>query len=508
MDSMREGTGQADAAALLSAVADLLERSLTPLPDRDLVEVLREVERGARMLVAVQHRLVIEVEVRKLPLDTGDKTVERFLMNTLRLGGVEAGSRVRAALRVGTRFNLSGDPETPELPDTAAALRCGEVLLDHVRGVAAVMKRVPRGVGVQEREAAEGLLARLAVEGSLDDLGKLGDKILGYLDPDGRLTDDTDRARMRGIRIGRQRVDGMSPVSGDLDPVLRALLDAFLAKYARPGVANPEDPTSPGAEVDRVDPVVIQAAAQRDTRTVDQRTHDAVKLLLTDLVDADRLGRHRGIPVTVILTMKLTDLEGLSGVATTASGGTVPIRDALVLAETSRKYLAVFDHAGLPLHLGREKRLATRDQRFALISALQGCSRPGCDAPATLCAVHHVKDFGEGGVTDIENLVLACDHCHARITDTDAGWRTTVMGLDSRYPGRTAWIAPWHVDPTQTPKVNHRHKAGELLGEALAGIYLRREEDRVAYHRWREQQEQEREAVAYRARRLSESTAA
>ncbi|WP_254207326.1 HNH endonuclease signature motif containing protein [Nocardia alni] len=506
MDSMREGTGRLDAAPLLSAVTDLLEQSLTPLPDRDLVEVLREVERGARMLAAVQHRLLIEVDIRKLPLDSGDKTVKRFLMNTLRLGSAEAGARVHAAFQVGTTFNLSGDAEDPQLPDTAAALRRGDISLDHVRGVAAVMKRVPRGVGMDEREAAEQLLAQLAVDGNPDDLGKLGDKILGYLDPDGRITDDTDRARMRGIRIGRQRADGMSPITGDLDPALRALLDAFLAKYARPGVANPQDPTSPGVDLDRADPGVIRAAAQRDTRTADQRTHDAVKLLLTDLVDRDRLGKHRGIPVTAILTMKLTDLEQLSGVATTATGGTIPIADALVLAETSRKYLAVFDHAGLPLHLGREKRLATADQRFALISALQGCSRPGCDAPAALCAVHHVKDYRKGGATDIENLVLACDHCHARITDTDEGWRTTVLAEDSEYPGRTAWIAPWHVDPTQTPKVNHRHNAAGLLGEALAAIHLRREEDRAAYHQWRQQEE--RESAEYRAHRLSESTAA
>ncbi len=41
MDSMRKGVNQVSADALLLAVAGLLERSLTPLSDRDLVEVLR-----------------------------------------------------------------------------------------------------------------------------------------------------------------------------------------------------------------------------------------------------------------------------------------------------------------------------------------------------------------------------------------------------------------------------------------------------------------------------------
>ncbi|QIS14812.1 DUF222 domain-containing protein [Nocardia arthritidis] len=112
------------------------------------------------------------------------------------------------------------------------------------------------------------------------------------------------------------------------------------------------------------------------------------------------LGEHRGLPVTAILT----DVENASGVATTASGGLVPIRDALRLAENAHQYLAIFDHHGLPLHLGRQRRLANRYQRLALIASTRGCTRPGCDAPATLTAVHHVSDWTKGGSTDIENL--------------------------------------------------------------------------------------------------------
>ncbi|WP_067675464.1 DUF222 domain-containing protein, partial [Nocardia miyunensis] len=388
MHSNSERTGGPTADALLAAVGELLEQSLTPLSDRGVVELLRGVERAARMLVAVQHRVLIEVDSRSIPADTGARTIKRFLMETLRLSNVEAGARVRAASRVGTLCDMSGVEREPELPCTAVALRRGDISAEHARRITAVMVRVPRAVDAADREAAEKILAEFAASGSPDDIGKVGDSILAHLDPDGRITDDTDRARMRGIRIGRQRADGMSPISGEIDPVLRALLDPVLAKYARPGVANPEDPASPGTNVDRMDPQLITAAAQRDTRTADQRTHDAFTLLLRELVDTDKLGAHRGIPVTTVLTLRLEDLEQLSGAATTATGGTVAVPDALRLAETSRPYLAVFDHAGLPLHFGRMRRLASPAQRLSLIAALSGCSRPGCDAPASLCAVH------------------------------------------------------------------------------------------------------------------------
>ena len=302
------------------------------------------------------------------------------------------------------------------------------------------MTGIPRAADDTDRAAAEQILTEFAVTGSPDDMGKVGDSILAHLDPDGKVTDETDRARMRGVRIGRQRADGMSPISGEIDPILRALLDPVLAKYARPGVGNPDDPASPGADVDRMDPELTAAAAQRDSRTAAQRTHDAFTLLLSELVDTYKLGSHRGIPITTVLTMRVQDVERLSGVASTTTGGTVAITDALRLAERSRPYLTVFDHAGLPLHLGRTRRLASPAQRLSLIAALGGCSRPGCDAPASLCAVHHVRDYSKGGPTDIENLVLACYHCHSLINDTETGWKTVVLKDDSQFPGRTAWI--------------------------------------------------------------------
>ena len=283
---------------------------------------------------------------------------------------------------------------------------------------------------------------------------------------------------MRGITLGRQRPDGMSPIRGEIDPVLRALLDPLLGKYARPGMCNPDDPTGPQVDTGRTDPTALAVAAARDNRTPAQRNHDALKTLLQSGVLADRLGSHRGLPVATILTMKVEDLENAAGVATTATGGTVPMREALALAERSQPWLAVFDHAGMPLHVGRMKRLASPAQRLALIAALKGCSRPGCDAPASLCAVHHVIDYRKNGTTDIPNLTLACDPGHTLIHDGPGGWKTKIEGPRAPYPGRTAWIAPPHIDPQGTPRINHRHRAGELLAETLAGIHIRAERDR------------------------------
>ncbi|BDT86791.1 HNH endonuclease signature motif containing protein [Nocardia cyriacigeorgica] len=601
-------------ARLHAAVTELLDEPLTPLSDVGVIAVMREVERCSRMLTMVRHRLLVEASERSLPARHGSKSLKRFLMETLNLASADAGARVHQARTVATFHDMGGDPVEPLLPNVAQALTAGDISADHARGIAAVMNRVPCGATGDDRAAAEEILTDFARTGSPDDIGKIGDKILAYLDPDGRLTTDNDRARMRGIIIGRQRPDGMSPIRGEIDPVLRALLDPLLAKYARPGMCNPDDPESPtpvpvrglgtadgpglasdagtasgsgagaagagagpaagcavdvgsgsaarrpcdvagaqndsvidplhartspasvattgrssvagpaaagypgrataagvcagvaaGSDADRsrnktgthtdslpeppdhpwVDPTALAEAAARDHRTTAQRNHDALKAILDSGIIAEHLGAHRGLPVSTILTLSIDDIERGAGVATTATGGTVPLEDALTLAQRSQPWLAVFDHAGLPLHLGRTKRLATAAQRLALIAALKGCSRPGCDAPASLSALHHVLDYRNNGHTDIDNLTLACDACHALIHNGPGGWKTRVEGPHSPYAGRTAWIAPPHIDPEQKPRINHRHHASELLAQTLTRAHHRNQHTRERHQRQR-----------------------
>lgn len=376
-------------------------------------------------------------------------------------------------------------PGKSDLPSTAAAQRDGAVGPDHVDAIRQVMRKIPRAVEASDVEAAEQVLSELARFSTPDAVADAGHQLLGHLNPDGSLTDDKDRKRQRTFRMGGQNSDLLTPVSGLLDPETRALLEPLLAKYARPGMNNPDDPDSPTGDADspNTDRDTLAKAAGRDTRTAGQRNHDAFNAGLRHLLRSQTLGSHRGLPVTAIITMTLQQLEESTGVATTASGGTIPIRDALRMAERAHPVLCLFDHSGRPLHLGRGKRLANADQRLALIAASRGCTRPGCDAPASMTAVHHVKGWkgsrkkgsDGGGATDIENLDLACDACHALVHDGPGGWKTATAPVGTKYRGRTHWIAPPHIDPDRRPRVNHRHHLDELLDRARAGAQTRNE---------------------------------
>ncbi|TQC46952.1 HNH endonuclease [Rhodococcus sp. WS4] len=454
---------------LAAAVDGLLDSSVTELSDGEVVDVMRGLEQSLRRAEAVSHRLVVESVERSLPASLGYNSPKKMVIEVLRISGANASARVTAARELGVGHTLSGDPMPPALPETAAAQRDGDIGVDHVRAVAKVMRKIPHAVGNDAVAHAEAVLARLAREGTPEDVEQAGHRLLAYLNPDGNLGDDRDRKRRRGISIGRQDAELMSRISGELDPVARALLDPILVKWARPGMNNPDDPDSPTGDGENltIDREVLAAAAARDTRTAVQRNHDAFSAVFRTLLESGVLGRHRGLPTTVIVTMTLEQVEkAIGGLATTATGGLLPIEDALALAEEAHPVLALFDHAGRPLHLGRRRRLASADQRLALVAADGGCTRPRCAAPASLCAVHHVTDWSKGGRTDIGGLALVCDACHAQVNDGTAGWTTRSASEHSAHAGRTEWIPPPHIDPSRRPRINHRHHPGELIDHA------------------------------------------
>ncbi|WP_156045451.1 DUF222 domain-containing protein, partial [Microbispora sp. NRRL B-24597] len=127
-----------------------------------------------------------------------------------------------------------------------------------------------------------------------------GREVLARVDPDGSLTDDTDRKRNRGLSDGPQGLDMMAKITGNLDPQTLALFRTVMDVWAAPGMNNPDDPNSPVGAVDdpSMDAAVIEAAAERDSRSRAQRQHDAFKAILKTILEYKLLGTsHRGLPV-------------------------------------------------------------------------------------------------------------------------------------------------------------------------------------------------------------------
>lgn len=198
-------------------------------------------------------------------------------------------------------------------------------------------------------------------------------------------------------------------------------------------------------------------AAARDTRTKAQRNHDALKAVMRNALMSKQLGQHGGLPVTVVVSTTLGELQDAAGIARTSAGTTMPIRDLIRLAAHAHHYLIVYrEHTAEPLYLGRTKRLASKSQRLVMISRDRGCTMPNCPVAGVDCEGMHAElDWVRGGRTDINGLGLGCGSDNQLAFET--GWDTSI-GKD----GRVHWHPPPLLDVGQDT-LNHFHHPEELL---------------------------------------------
>ncbi|KAF0964821.1 HNH endonuclease signature motif containing protein [Rhodococcus sp. T7] len=274
-------------------------------------------------------------------------------------------------------------------------------------------------------------------------------------------SEDLDRNELHASKT----LNGRVSVKGDLDAVTGEMLLTALSKLAAPR------PAADGA---------------RDERTPGRRRADAFAELLRRYLAAGLNGTEAGERPHISVQVRARDLAYARG--TDRSGGTSahtssPSGDgpasaedwAAVLAETgvawaawmgpltitAARHLAcdaqvstvILDDHGAPLDVGLTSRTATRKQRRALAVRDGGCAFPGCGAPASWCEAHHAVHWVDGGLTDMDNLVLLCGF-HHRLIHHD-GWEVQI-GAD-RHPW---FIPPPSVDPFRQPLPSHNRRAG------------------------------------------------
>jgi HNH endonuclease len=76
--------------------------------------------------------------------------------------------------------------------------------------------------------------------------------------------------------------------------------------------------------------------------------------------------------------------------------------------------VTITERDGLPIDVGRVRRLITPRLRLALQSRDEGCRFPGCSVPAPRTDGHHLQHWIDGGRTDLANLVSLCRFHHRR----------------------------------------------------------------------------------------------
>ncbi|MCZ4276481.1 DUF222 domain-containing protein [Rhodococcus yunnanensis] len=350
-------------------------------------------EAVSRSLFGLSHTWIADLLAQN-GLEVIEGPAKQSLATLLNLSPTRAGQRLRLSEQFGERTAVAGERLDPVLPRTAAAAEDGVLDEEHQVIVKNFFRKLGAGVDQESRENAEAQLAVLARELRPDEFEVAAHRLFDILDPDGDPENEEQIARRCFFRLQRQGADGLSKGSFVVDGETRAYLEAAFTKWAKPGACNPADDTplvdeSAGSDTD-TDTDTETDAQERDRRDQGQRQHDALKVIVRQMLASGALGLHRGLPVTAVVSMTLRDLEAGAGCAVTATGSLVRMRDAIRMASHAHHYLVIFDDDGRPLHLGRSKRIASPDQRIVLMAADRGCTFPGCTRPATWSQVHHI----------------------------------------------------------------------------------------------------------------------
>jgi hypothetical protein len=224
----------------------------------------------ARGLPATDHQIINRLVAEADPKALGGTSWADVLSTKLGISKGEARKRVKQAGLLGPRRALTGEPLPPKLPNVAAAQARGQIGAEHVKIIEKFFADLPGYIDGQTRDLAEADLARIATGLGPAQFRQAADRLAFLLNQDGDMPDDADRARRRYLTIEKQQADGMSRIHGLIDPECRATVEAVLAKWAAPGMCNPDD------EAPCVDGEPGEEAVHSDTRSQGQRNHDAL----------------------------------------------------------------------------------------------------------------------------------------------------------------------------------------------------------------------------------------
>jgi hypothetical protein len=382
---------------LQSALDALAADDVRRLAPRQQLDRIAELLEAKNRLDAQLARSVRAAELQQAAEDDGLKSMKSWLRGHGRLSPAAAGQLVRNGRAL------------EHLPVLQAAFEDGAVTAEQVAVVAPVAKENRRRAALErsvDLAEVDRTLTAVAAERAIEQLTQVVHHYLSRLDPDGTEPDPTDERVLTLSRFS----DGRVVLRGEFDAVGGEKMCAALES-------------------------IVQADRPRgDMRTRSQQLADAMVQLADNQLASGDLPFLRTVKPTVVVTIPRADLlDPATGPAAAATGF-----GSLVSAETARALACdgsiipvVIDEQGMPLNLGRTKRVVPPHLRKAVELRDQGCVFAGCAAPKYWCDVHHLQHWIFGGETSLDNSALLCERHHTKVhhgfrVERDPGgrWRT------------------------------------------------------------------------------------
>ena len=287
-----------------------------------------------------------------------------------------------------------------EMPNTRAKLEAGEITLSNATALTAAAKEC----GARRVDENRGLLAEAATSNP-DDFRKQSRRWANAHSPDrGEELLNRQQKRRKAHLFWSKELE-MGILHAELDQIsfgqVRQALDKhtdLLRRNDSGGEVHPDD-----------------------LRTNEQRRADALVELLTGRRAhtleplPDREGKKGAAPTQLVVVADSGLLNGSRPDGSCEILGTGPVPPSVLdnLSPDTSVCGIIFGGKGRVLWLGRNQRLGNKAQRLAAAVRDKGCVR--CDAPVHRTELHHLRDWYDGGPTDIDNLVSLCGPHHREL---------------------------------------------------------------------------------------------
>ena len=364
-----------------------------------------------RALAAVLGRIknkadsvLCEVAAAVAQSGAGEAAAAEVLQDSVRMSGREA----RRVARVAEQLS--------SMPNTAERLASGDITMDHATALANAAEQC----GADTVDGDTGLLDR-AGETSSDAFAKEARGFAARQSPDrgeARL-ERQHRARTASMFVDRDT--GMGRVCADFDPVSFNLVEQAVDNRTdalwRADGGRDGQPDQIRTSAQRRADAIFELITGRGADTRQPATGDSAGGRPAGPQPADS-GNRAGPSGQIKVTNQLVVVADIGVIDRTHPGGrceiigTGPVPPAVIgqLSPDTAMAGMIFGGNGQPLWLGRSRRLASAAQHLATAVRDRGCIV--CGAPMHRCEIHHIREWDNGGPTNIDNLTALCGPHH------------------------------------------------------------------------------------------------
>jgi len=437
---LADGDIAASFEALTAAVQAAAAATAQATSAAEALAAERQWELVHRMVAAAQIDNLARIDTGRLHRIDGHRSVKAHSRHTLRISPEEAARRAKAARAL------------RDLPEVAAALRCGRIGVDHVQVLARVHAN-PRIKG--KVPARQEKFLRWASEESFDDFKT---KVLDWeraVDLDGGFKDNERNHDNRNARLVRNDIEKIWDLAGhfadDQGARMREIFDHYVemlwkadwaeARGRLGDVATIADLKRSDAQrrADALARIFNDAAGAPADTSAPAIVHNIVwsadtYLGLAELLgtDAAALDTHWSASLTDLKAQRAQWCDPDRYRCSTLDGVPLEPVEQFMSSLVNHVRRVIINTKGVVIDLGRKARLFTGSARLAAQLQHPHCIWPGCDHPTSRCEIDHLYDHAKGGPTNPSNGAPLCGFHNrwkqkgfATTRDPDTGrWRT------------------------------------------------------------------------------------